>query len=1125
MRRAPLRHAVVLVTATLVLGLLAPAGPVEAATVAVQIGSSMAYLANTSDPGIGVGWVSESFDDSAWRGGTYGVGYETLPPGATNLIRTSVPAGAYSVYTRARFTVDDPAIVLGLAFGADYDDGYVAWINGVEVARSASMPAGNPAWNTNAGLHESSNGASPNYGTLVDITARARPALHSGVNVLAVGVWNSAAPTSTDLVVVPFLSFNLTGVVVRGPYLQKATPTSLLLRWRTDVAMDSRVIYGTDPAALTSVAADPALTTEHTVALAGLSPATRYYYAVGSAATILAGGDPSFTFATPPPAGTAPPTRIWVVGDSGTADANARAVRDAYRNFAAGAFTDLWLMLGDNAYTNGTDADYQAAVFDTYPDMLRQTVLWPTLGNHDGISADSASQTGPYYDIFTLPKNGEAGGLPSGTEAYYSFDYGNIHFICLESNETSRAPGGAMITWLQQDVLSTNQPWVIAFWHHPPYSKGSHDSDTEIELVEMRQNALPILEQGGVDLVLAGHSHSYERSFLLDGHYGLSTTFNNTMKKDGGDGRIDGQGAYRKPSSGPAPHEGAVYVVAGSSGQTGGGLLNHPAMYLSLNTLGSLVLDVNGRELDVKFLDSTGAFKDYFTILKGPATPPAADFSAAPESGTAPLPVRFTDLSAYDPSAWAWDFDDDGSVDSREQSPSHTYASPGLYTVRLNASNAAGSNTKVREHLICALSADGLADADGDGVPDGTDVCPCASDPDQVDTDGDGAGDPCDPDDDNDGILDQADCAPLLRGVSSPPAPIGDTLRLSKTAGGTALRWGRSLGGHASNVYRGTLPPGGPRSRNEVCFEVESPVTEVTDTQTPPVGSAFYYLVSARNSCGESAAGRDSQGADFFATNPCASLNRDSDGDGLPDLGDTCPLASDPAQYDADTDTVGDACDNCLESFNPDQQDLDDDGAGELCDNCVGVANPGQSDIDFDGHGDLCDNCALVFNLDQLDADGDHLGDACDNCPALANPGQIDTDFDAIGDACDPDDDGDGVADELDCAPLDRGASAPPGDVGDALRLGPSVSELRWSPIPQATAFNVYRGQMTVGLPFAYDHACLEPRSPGTNSLDSETPPVGAAFYYLVSGWNSCAEGPLGIDSAGQPRPSLSPCP
>ena len=547
------------------------------------------------------------------------------------MIRTAVPAGSSSVYTRASFTVSSAASVQSLFLGADYDDGYVAWINGVEVFRSKEMPAGALAWNTAAALHESSNGQAPSYGALQNISAAGIPALHDGVNVLAVGVWN-AAITSSDLVLVPRLSMDVTDVtssVTRGPYLQLATPSSMVVRWRTGTATDGQVRYGLAPGSLTFSADSPVVTTEHIVMVSGLSPSTTYYYSVGTTAGPLAGGDLDHFFVTSPPSGTARPTRIWVLGDSGTANADARAVRDAYTAFTGASPTDLWLMLGDNAYPDGTDAQYQAAVFDIYPAMLRKAPLWPTLGNHDGHTADSATQSGPYYDIFTLPTGGEAGGMPSGTEAYYSFDRGNIHFICLESFETDRSPGGAMMTWLREDLASTLQEWIIAFWHHPPYSKGSHDSDVDLELIEMRQNALPILESAGVDLVLSGHSHSYERSFLIDGHYGSSSTFSQAMKKDGGDGRIDGTGAYLKPAGGPAPHEGAVYTVAGSSGQTSAGSLNHPAMYLSLSVLGSLAIDVQGSRLDAQFIDATGARRDHFTIEKGAGSLPLAPSSLA----------------------------------------------------------------------------------------------------------------------------------------------------------------------------------------------------------------------------------------------------------------------------------------------------------------------------------------------------------------------------------------------------------------------------------------------------------------------------------------------------------------
>ena len=245
--------------------------------------------------------------------------------------------------------------------------------------------------------------------------------------------------------------------LTRGPYLQSGTPTTVTVRWRTDLATDSRVLYGPAPGALNSSAVDPALTTEHEVVLSGLSPDTRYCYSVGSSSQILSGGDEAHCFTTAPPAGTSSPVRIWAFGDAGFADDAQRAVRDAYLNFAGGRRTDVWLMLGDNAYLNGTDAEYQAAVFDMYPSLLKSTVLWSTFGNHEALSSDSPTQSGPYYDAFTFPKNGEAGGFPSGTEAYYSFDYANIHFVSLDSDDTPRGSFDPMLAWLREDLARNTQ--------------------------------------------------------------------------------------------------------------------------------------------------------------------------------------------------------------------------------------------------------------------------------------------------------------------------------------------------------------------------------------------------------------------------------------------------------------------------------------------------------------------------------------------------------------------------------------------------------------------------------------------------------------------------------------------
>jgi len=355
------------------------------------------------------------------------------------------------------------------------------------------------------------------------------------------------------------------------------------------------------------------LSTEHEVRLTGLLPDTKYLYSVGTTGDVLADG-PDFHFNTAPT--NSRPTRIWVIGDSGTANENAADVRDAYLDNNDRP-TDLWLMLGDNAYEDGTDEQYQAAVFDMYPGLLRQTVLWPTIGNHDTASIGVPDEF-PYLDIFTLPRGGESGGLPSGTEKYYSFDYGNIHFVCLDSASSSRAPGGPMLQWLENDLAATEKDWLIAFWHHPPYSFGTHNSDYEGELIEMRRHVLPILENHGVDLVLSGHSHNYERSMLLNGFYGYSSNLVSAMILNSDSGNPETESAYQKPAGGLGARQGTVYAVCGCSGEGGNfAFRKHPAMFVNHSGFGSMVLDIDGLRLDAKFLRPNGDIDDQFAIVKG----------------------------------------------------------------------------------------------------------------------------------------------------------------------------------------------------------------------------------------------------------------------------------------------------------------------------------------------------------------------------------------------------------------------------------------------------------------------------------------------------------------------------
>ncbi len=401
--------------------------------------------------------------------------------------------------------------------------------------------------------------------------------------------------------------------VTRGPYLQQGTPDATTIVWRTDVATDGVVRYGTTAANLAQSSAVSANAGQHEVALTGLAPATRYYYAVGTPGAVLAGGTAEHYFVTAPTVGSRVPVRLWVVGDSGTGGSAQAAVRDAMIAHVGAARPDLYLHVGDMAYSDGLDDEFQTKFFDVYQPILRNTVVWPAMGNHEGHTSVSSTQTGPYYDAYVLPTNGAAGGLASGTEAYYSYDWGNVHFIVLDSHDTPRDSTGTMATWLTQDLAATNQDWIIAYWHHPPYTKGSHDSDSEGRLVDMREEILPILEAAGVDLVLGGHSHIYERSYLVNQAYDTPTTAPGHIL-DPGDGKVGGDGAYTKILGGS---EGAVYVVAGHGGTGNSGAGNHPLMYFSELVNGSCVVDVDGDRLTLRNVTRDGVVSDEVTVLHG----------------------------------------------------------------------------------------------------------------------------------------------------------------------------------------------------------------------------------------------------------------------------------------------------------------------------------------------------------------------------------------------------------------------------------------------------------------------------------------------------------------------------
>ncbi len=448
-------------------------------------------------------------------------------------------------------------------------------------------------------------------------------------------------------------------------FLQQVTHNSAIIKWRGTA---EEACYSNNPGSLNNTdrrQCVTAITTDgdHKEAqLSELAADTEYHYSIAGHT------HEGQHFHTAPAPNTLPKdgnTHIWILGDSGTAtmthaitgqprhEGEAAAVRDGFLSYNAAQGKaepiDLLLMLGDNAYNDGTDAEWQGAVFDLYADVLSRTPLWPTIGNHEmgsgpfklmtagtifvgGVSTSSdpdsyvaekeANPTRmPYLDIFTLPANGEAGGVASGTEQYYAFDYGNVHVVSLDSQLSARdqQQRATMRAWLIEDLSTNTLDWTIVIFHHPPYTKGSHDSDTlpstrggiDTPIVDMREEFTPVFEDYGVDLVYSGHSHSYERSYYLTGHTGDADTFdpstNVELNAAGEPASGQDQERYAQISAGSQADDKVVYTVAGSGGHVslGRGKLDHPAHSVQANdaegrrglaVLGSVVVDAGATE-------------------------------------------------------------------------------------------------------------------------------------------------------------------------------------------------------------------------------------------------------------------------------------------------------------------------------------------------------------------------------------------------------------------------------------------------------------------------------------------------------------------------------------------------
>jgi predicted MPP superfamily phosphohydrolase len=223
--------------------------------------------------------------------------------------------------------------------------------------------------------------------------------------------------------------------------------------------------------------------------LTDLEPATSYCYAIG-------GISKPAGFRTAPEAGTGAKISFAAFGDSGSGRPDQRALFEQLQTVPL----DFIVHTGDLAYDAGTPDEIEHNVFDVYAPLLRSFALYPIVGNHD-YATDRAT---PFLQAFVLPENGSA----AQAERWYSFDWADVHFVGLDTEQI----GEEQAAWLDADLQSNQLPWTIVFAHRPPYSSGQHGGEPAF-----RDHFVPVLERYRVPLVLSGHDHDYERTNVLNG--------------------------------------------------------------------------------------------------------------------------------------------------------------------------------------------------------------------------------------------------------------------------------------------------------------------------------------------------------------------------------------------------------------------------------------------------------------------------------------------------------------------------------------------------------------------------------------------------------------------------------
>jgi predicted MPP superfamily phosphohydrolase len=187
--------------------------------------------------------------------------------------------------------------------------------------------------------------------------------------------------------------------------------------------------------------------------------------------------------------------RFAVIGDSGTGNKEQYEVAQELDRYRQAVKFDFVIMLGDNIYGGHSASDFKRKFEEPYKALLEAGVkFYASLGNHDDPNIERL------YKPFNM--NGQR---------YYTFKRGNVQFYALDSTYMDTQ----QLTWLEQNLRSSNALWKICYFHHPLYNDGKmHGPD-----LDLRNQLTPLLKSYGVNVVFSGHEHAYERIKPQNGIY------------------------------------------------------------------------------------------------------------------------------------------------------------------------------------------------------------------------------------------------------------------------------------------------------------------------------------------------------------------------------------------------------------------------------------------------------------------------------------------------------------------------------------------------------------------------------------------------------------------------------